>query len=356
MFEDEYEPLRSSGANPKKMRAYAIGAASAVMVLFLFVAVSGSSSTAVPVQAAQIQQVPQQAVQFAQPQSVAEVIQQQHALTSEEQKTNLNVVQPTLNVEQPTVLAAAGDDAVFSAGQYDFIYNILSFAIASMGASTVFFFFQFSLVNKSFRTALVITGLVTLIAFYHYIRIFNSFTEAYTSVGGVITATGIPFNDAYRYVDWLLTVPLLLMELILVMDLSSAETRAYCIRLGLSAAIMIVLGYPGEISDSHGTRWMFWALAMLPFIFIVYTLFVGLSDAVANQPEDARGLVNGARWVTVLSWCTYPIVYIFPMLGLEGAGALTAIQVGYSVADVIAKPILGLMVWKIAACKSAAQQ
>merc|ERR1719498_1717823 len=119
----------------------------------------------------------------------------------------------------------------FTTTQYDLVYNILSFAIACMGSATVFFFFQFSLVDKQYRTALVITALVTLIAFYHYIRIFNSFNEAYTSVGGTVTATGVPFNDAYRYVDWLLTVPLLLIEVILVMRLDPATTRRNCVNL-----------------------------------------------------------------------------------------------------------------------------
>ena len=64
-----------------------------------------------------------------------------------------------------------------------------------------------------------------------------------------------------------------------------------------------------------GTRWIFWFLAMLPFIYIVYTLFVGLKDAVDKQPVAARSLVSNARYVTIISWSTYPIVYILPMLG-----------------------------------------
>merc|ERR1712086_397801 len=77
--------------------------------------------------------------------------------------------------------------------------------------------------------AVYISGLVTFIAAYHYIRIFNSWVEAYhygagKLVGGAMeasapTLTGIPFNDAYQYMDWLLTVPLLLIEILLVMKL-----------------------------------------------------------------------------------------------------------------------------------------
>ena len=70
---------------------------------------------------------------------------------------------------------------------------------------------------------MTVSGLVTLIALYHYVRIFNSWEGAYNVVNGVVTATGRSFNDAYRYVDWLLTVPLLVTELILVMRLPGNE-------------------------------------------------------------------------------------------------------------------------------------
>jgi len=252
-----------------------------------------------------------------------------------------------------------------SYGAYSAVYNALSFVMASMGASTFYFFFHAAMMpskgpKRSLRTALCITGLVTLIAFYHYWRIFNSWVDAYafapvhanTESYGDLTATGHPFNDAYRYMDWLLTVPLLMIELIMVMRLDDATTNKLCLQLGGAAAIMICLGYPGEIQMNHGTRWLFWALAMVPFIFIVYTLFVGLADAVERQPENAKALVSWSRHVTVISWCTYPIVYILPMLGADtGESALVGIQIGYSISDFISKCGLGVMVTKIAMAK-----
>lgn len=214
-----------------------------------------------------------------------------------------------------------------------------------MGSATVFFFFQFSLVHKEFRTAMTITGIVTLIACYHYVRIFNSLVEARAD-------PNLEFNDAYRYVDWLLTVPLLLTEIVLVMQLPRDETVSVCLKLGSAAALMVVLGYPGEISENNGTRWTFWTLAMVPFIYIVWELFFGLSASVDSQPAEARGLVNASRWITVLSWCTYPIIFVLPMLQGSNASSFVGVQVGYSVADVIAKPLMGLIVWAIAVRKS----
>ena len=241
-----------------------------------------------------------------------------------------------------------------SLGQYDLVYNAFSFTIAVMGASTVFSFFGRSQVAPAYRTAMTLTGLVTLIALYHYVRIFQSWEAAYVITGTDFKPSGIKFNDAYRYVDWLLTVPLLLVELILVMRLSSGETVSKGFRLGLLAAIMVMLGYPGEISTMSGTRWLWWSLGMVPFIIIVYELFVGLRKSIAAQPQSARGLVSTARWLTVVSWCFYPIVFIFPMIGFIGGDATTAVQVGYTVADVVAKAVFGVVIFMIAVRKSEA--
>ena len=245
--------------------------------------------------------------------------------------------------------------------EYSAVYNALSFVMASMGASTVYFFFHSQMVHARYKTALCISALVTLIAFYHYFRIFNSWVDAYhfPQVEAGTTsykpeATGLPFNDAYRYMDWLLTVPLLLIELVLVMNLDDARTMELTTKLGSAAAIMVALGYPGEIADDHATRWLYWFLAMIPFLYIVWTLFFGLSEAVAKQPANCRSLVSWMRHVTVISWLTYPIVYVLPMFGFEGAGALVGVQVGYSFSDFISKCGLGLMVTKIALIKSGA--
>jgi bacteriorhodopsin len=203
---------------------------------------------------------------------------------------------------------------------------------------------------------LTITGLVTFIACYHYFRIFNSWVDCFSVVmqGDTykVTATGIPFNDAYRYVDWLLTVPLLLIELILVMQLPAEETSSRCWSLGTASAIMVALGYPGEISNDAITRWGFWILAMIPFCYVVFSLLAGLEDATRKQPEEVAGVIRGARYLTAISWLTYPFVYLVKSIGLAGPLATTLEQVGYSIADIVAKAVFGVMIWMIADQKS----
>ena len=239
-------------------------------------------------------------------------------------------------------------------GQYELIYNAFSFGTATFLAATLFFWLGLSQVAPKYKTAVIITGLVTFIAGYHYLRIFASWGEAYTVIDGVVTATGVPFNVAYRYVDWLLTVPLLLVELILVMGLSREETVRKSIALGGAAALMIVLGYPGEVSGGiDSTRFIWGALSMIPFLYIVVSLFSGLSESIAKQPESVRGLVSMARWVVILSWSFYPVVYFAPfVMSLDGGTATAVIEVGYTIADVVAKAVFGVMIFMIAVRKS----
>ena len=119
--------------------------------------------------------------------------------------------------------------------------------------------------------------------------------------------------------------------------------------------MMIAVGYPGEliVTGDLSTRWMCWFFSMMCFMFIVYTLLVGLSDATnAETDPKIAGLIKNAQVVTVISWCTYPVVYLFPMLGINAAHAVMGIQIGYCVSDIISKCGVGLVIYQITYAKS----
>jgi hypothetical protein len=286
--------------------------------------------------------------------------------------------------------------------QFQIVYDILSFSLACMMSCTVFLFMRVPSVLEKYKSALIISGLVTFIAAYHYIRIFNSWVDAYhypsaaemdkfmasraaevhhmkaaevvalaEKHGGVHFVadhlgvppgfigppqlTGIPFNDAYRYMDWLLTVPLLLMEIVLVMNLPAEEANSKCWTLGVGSALMIVSGYKGELilSGDLSPRWASWCLSMCFFLYIVYQLMIGMADATNSESDPVvKQQIRNAQLWTVVSWCTYPIVYTFPMLGIGGSNAVVFIQIGYCISDIISKCGVGLMIYQITITKS----
>jgi len=247
--------------------------------------------------------------------------------------------------------------------------NVLSFALASMMATTMYLWFRSFSVQEKYRSAVLISGLVTFIAAYHYIRIFNSWVDAYEYKPGNIidgamdlknpSLTGIPFNDAYRYMDWLLTVPLLLIEILLVMKLDERDYSNKAWTLGVGSALMIVSGYYGElvVTGDLTPRWMCWFMSMCFFLYIVYELLVGLSDATNSEADPViAGKIRTAQVMTVISWCTYPIVYLFPMLGINAAHAVMGIQIGYCASDIISKCGVGLVIYQITYAKSAKEK
>merc|ERR1711941_169247 len=203
--------------------------------------------------------------------------------------------------------------------QYQAVYNVLSFSLASMMATTMYLWFRANHVKDQYKSAVFISGLVTLIAAYHYIRIFNSWVDAYQYTAGTLdggamemkapTLTGVPFNDAYRYMDWLLTVPLLLIEILLVMKLDENTFSTKAWNLGVGSALMIASGYYGElvITGDLTPRWACWFFSMCFFLYIVFELLVGLA----------------------------------------AAKAVVSIQLGYCVSDIISKCGVGLVIYQI---------
>lgn len=247
-------------------------------------------------------------------------------------------------------------EPTLSMNQYSLVTNLMSLTVATMGAAAIFFFLSRQSVAEKYRLALTVSGLVVTIACYHYFRILESFSAAYTLQDGMYVASGIPFNDAYRYADWLLTVPLLLVELIAVLNLPKKESGGLLAKLTVAAVLMILLGYPGEVSSDAGTRWLWGWLSTVPFLYILYVLFVQLSGAVDRQVEEAKVLIRNARLLIFATWGFYPIAYTIGTLGLgSGASTEVAIQVGYTIADITAKAGLGIFIFSIARVKTAAE-
>ena len=91
---------------------------------------------------------------------------------------------------------------------------------------------------------------------------------------------------------------------------------------------------------------------MIFFLLIQYELFFGLKSAISQQPENARGMVSAARYITVVTWLFYPIVYLFPLLSQSNPNTYVGVQVGYSIADILAKAGFGLFIYVIALRKS----
>lgn len=253
--------------------------------------------------------------------------------------------------------------------QYNAVDNIFSMTVATMGAAALFLYMSRSHVDAEYRPALLVSGLVVTIACYHYFMIRHSWHDAYLMTDGVYKGSGKSFNDFYRYADWILTVPLLMVELVAVLRLHSAKATSLLTRLVIAAALMIALGYPGEVI-ADPARWserVIWGgLSSIPFFYILYVLWTELTNSLDSQPPAARKLIEVARLVLLVTWAVYPIAYALggtpdalaakagtiAANGIGGSTGVVALQVGYAIADMTAKAGFGVLIYFIARAKS----
>lgn len=243
-------------------------------------------------------------------------------------------------------------DIGLSYTQYQIVVNVFSFTMTATTISAIYFFLKRQEVLPRYRTAITLLGMVSVAATCNYLRLLLSWREAFQVVNGAVVQTGVPYDDIYRYADWLLTVPMLLIALVLVLDLPLRQARTRSTILGLLAVEMIVLGYPGQIATTMTTKWTWWIAAMVPFLIIIQQLYGSMSAAIRAEPTEARQLISIARLVTVVTWSVYPVLYLLPTLFPNGSSAIVATQIGYAAADTVAKAFYGLLICRIAQSKS----
>jgi len=228
--------------------------------------------------------------------------------------------------------------------QIDLVGGFFSLTFAVFLGSALFFYISRRDVAPRYRMAVTISGVIVTIAGYHYFRILGSFEAA--------VAGEALFNEAYRYVDWVVTVPLLLTELILVLAIDASRRKSLLSRLIPYSFLMIVLGYPGEVSQETGTIWLFWGLSMVFFVLILVTLFTEITKQIEAERPEVQGTLKGLRVVLLVTWLFYPVAYLFPVLLDDAANAFVLVNVGYAIADITAKAGYGLMIHHVAKVKT----
>ena len=217
----------------------------------------------------------------------------------------------------------------------------VSFWIISvaMVASTAFFFLEGNSVAKHWQTSVRVAGLVTLIAAVHYYY-----------MRAVWIQTGENPN-VYRYIDWLLTVALQMVEFYLILAAVGAATAGMFWRLLIGTLVMLIAGFLGENGSINAT--VGFIVGMAGWIYILYEVFAG-EAAQANASSNSKAqqsAYNAMKWIVSIGWSIYPIGYFLGYLaGGTDENALNAI---YNLADIINKIAFGLVIWAAAKSESA---
>jgi bacteriorhodopsin len=219
------------------------------------------------------------------------------------------------------------------------VYNALSFGTAVMLGAFVYFLTQMNSVAKQYRNGVAVSAVVVGIAGYHYFRMWSGWAE------GMV-------NEGYRYADWLITVPLLVIELLIVLGVTADRRKKLMTSLVPATVLMIGLGYPGETSANETTKWTFWILSMIPFLYILFTLSGELKAAKSRETGAVSKSINNATKILLVTWLVYPISYLIPVVFEKSDGTEAGRQVVYTIADITAKALYGLMILNIAKARS----
>ena len=219
------------------------------------------------------------------------------------------------------------------------VYNALSFGTAVMLGAFVYFLTQIKSVAKQYQNGVAVSAVVVGIAGYHYFRMWSGWAE------GTV-------NEGYRYADWLITVPLLVIELLIVLGVTAERRKKLMTSLVPATVLMIGLGYPGETSANETTKWTFWVLSMIPFLYILFTLSGELKAAKSRETGAVSKSINNATKILLVTWLVYPIAYLIPVVFTVSDGAEAGRQLAYTVADITAKALYGLMILNIAKARS----
>ena len=220
-------------------------------------------------------------------------------------------------------------------------YVGISFWIATaiMLASTVFFFVERQDVSGKWRTSLTVAGLVTGIAFWHYLYMRGMWSDMGAS------------PTVFRYIDWLITVPLQIIEFYLIVAAVTAVSAGIFWRLLIASIVMLVGGYLGETglwAPSVG-----FAVGMIAWVYIIYEIFLGETAAAnaASGNAASQSAFNTIKWIVTVGWAIYPVGYA---LGYFAGGVNNeALNIVYNLADLINKTAFGLAIWAAAKADSA---
>ena len=222
-------------------------------------------------------------------------------------------------------------------------YVGMSFWLISMAlvASTAFFFLERDRVSSKWKTSLTVSGLVTLIAAVHYFYMRDVWVASGTS------------PTEFRYIDWLLTVPLLMVEFYLIMSAVGKVPGRVFWNLLIGSTAMLLFGYAGE-TGMMGVSMAF-VLAMAAWFYVIWYIMKGEASQINASLANAnvQKAYKSMTLLVTVGWSIYPIGY---MIGTDGWYDFIDVlpldmDVVYNVGDAINKIGFGLVIYNLAVSK-----
>jgi len=240
-------------------------------------------------------------------------------------------------VAVPTVANAA--TAMLASNDYVGI----SFWTISMAmvAATVFFLMESNRLSGKWKTSMTVGALVTLIAAVHYFYMRDVWVETGES------------PTVYRYVDWIITVPLQMVEFYFILAAVTAVSAGIFWRLLIRSLVMLVAGYAGEDRLIHACSDSI--VGMAGSAYILYEIFAGEAGRVASErvSDSVKSAISAMRWIVSIGWALYSLGYCFGYMSV--CTSMECLNIIYNLADVLNKIAFGVIIWNVAVTETEAK-
>lgn len=240
---------------------------------------------------------------------------------------------------------------------YDMVSHVLTLGYAVMLAALFYFILTMKMVAPQYRISSVLSVVVMVSAFLLLYMQQNNWTNAFA----FNTASGmyerIPdadgFTNGYRYLNWLIDVPMLLFQILFVVKLTGHKRSSLRNQFFISGPLMIITGYIGQFYEtSNTTLFLLWGtISTVFFIHVLVLIYKIISDAKSSLSAPAARVVSGIWWLFLISWMLYPGAYLIPLY-LNGEIGVVGRQITYTIADISSKVIYGVLLTVVASIRS----
>lgn len=243
----------------------------------------------------------------------------------------------------------------YTPGQFELVDHLLTMGVGAHLAALVFFLVISQFVAPRYRVATALSCIVMVSAGLILVSQASMWTDSFKYDGNSYVLQDLTFSNGFRYVNWMVTIPCLLVQLLIVLNFKSSVLKKKALILILAAWGMIITGYVGQLYEVEDTsKFLVWGAVSTVF-FIIMNFVVGrsIADARSTMLGGSSKTILKVFWLMMFAWTLYPIAYLVPVF-MNSADGVVLRQLLFTIADISSKVIYGLMITYIALDQSAA--
>lgn len=251
--------------------------------------------------------------------------------------------------------------ASYSPMAFHMVSHVLTLGYAAMFAALLYFVLTLRFNSPKYRMSSILSVVVmvsaALLLFAQTQAWDNGFT--FSSVTGMYERTegANLFTNGFRYLNWLIDVPMLLFQILFVVTITGDKFRSYRNQFFISGPLMILTGYIGQFYETTNlTQFLLWGtLSTAFFVHVLILIYRIIQEGKQDMPAEAQGIMSTIWWVFLISWFLYPGAYLAPLIGgLETSQewAVVGRQITYTVADIVSKIVYGVLLNVVSTIRS----